>query len=102
MAAMKRTAYLVNVARGTLIDEPALADVLSREAIAGAALDVAEREPLPPENPLWRLKNLLLTPHVAGVTEHLWERQGTLLAENLERWFSGQELLNRVDLTRGY
>jgi phosphoglycerate dehydrogenase-like enzyme len=102
LTAMKRTAYLINVARGTLIDEPALMDALSREIIAGAALDVAEQEPLPPESPLWRAKNLLITPHVAGVTEHLWERQGALLAENLERWFDGRELLNQVDLSRGY
>jgi phosphoglycerate dehydrogenase-like enzyme len=102
LAAMKRTAYLINVARGTLIDEPALMDALSREVIAGAALDVAENEPLPPENPLWRTKNLLITPHVAGVGERLWERQGALLAENLERWFSGREMLNLVDTQRGY
>jgi D-2-hydroxyacid dehydrogenase (NADP+) len=102
LAAMKRTSYLVNVARGTLIDEAALMGALSREAIAGAALDVTEREPLPADSALWQVKNLLITPHVAGVTEHLWERQGTLLADNLERWFSGRELLNRVDLARGY
>jgi phosphoglycerate dehydrogenase-like enzyme len=102
LAAMKHTAYLVNVARGTLIDEPALMEALAREIIAGAALDVTEREPLPPESPLWQVKNLLITPHVAGVTEHLWERQGALLAENLERWFTGRELLNQVELSRGY
>lgn len=102
LAAMKRTAYLINIARGTLIDEAALAYALSRGTIAGAALDVTEREPLPPESPLWAMENLLLTPHVAGVSEHLWERQGALLAENLGRWFSGRELLNRVDLERGY
>jgi phosphoglycerate dehydrogenase-like enzyme len=77
-------------------------EALAREIIAGAALDVTEREPLPPESPLWQVKNLLITPHVAGVTEHLWERQGALLAENLERWFTGRELLNQVELSRGY
>lgn len=99
---MKSNAYLINVARGSLIDEAALVEALSRERIAGAALDVTEEEPLPPESPLWKCRHLLITPHIAGVTERLWERQGELLAENLERWFSGRELLNQADLARGY
>ncbi len=102
VALMKPTAYLVNVARGTLVDEAALADALARRAIAGAALDVTEREPLPPDSPLWKLDNLFLTPHMSAVSEHLWEQQTALLVENLERWFSGRDLLNRVDVTRGY
>ncbi len=99
---MKPTAFLVNVARGSLVDEVALADALTRRAIAGAALDVAEREPLPPESPLWALDNLFLTPHISAVSESLWDRQIELLLENLERWFSGRELRNQVDLKRGY
>jgi phosphoglycerate dehydrogenase-like enzyme len=102
LARMKSTAFLINVARGSLVDEAALAEALSRSSIAGAALDVTEHEPLPPESPLWKLENLLLTPHVSAASESLWERQTALLAENLERWFSGRELLNRVDLSRGY
>jgi phosphoglycerate dehydrogenase-like enzyme len=102
LARMKPSAYLINVARGTMIDEPALIDALRRRAIAGAALDVTEKEPLPPESPLWKLDNVFLTPHVSAVSEHLWERQADLLLENLERWFSGRELLNQVDLERGY
>jgi phosphoglycerate dehydrogenase-like enzyme len=99
---MKRTACLVNVARGTLVDEAALAAALGNGTIAGAALDVTETEPLPPENPLWRLPNVFITPHTSSVSEQLWPRQTELLLENLERWFSGRELLNTVDFARGY
>lgn len=100
--AMKPTAFLINVARGTLVDEAALIDTLRRRAIAGAALDVTEQEPLPPESPLWSLDNVFITPHISSVSEFLWDRQTELLLDNLERWFGGQELRNRVDLRRGY
>jgi D-2-hydroxyacid dehydrogenase (NADP+) len=99
---LKPSAYFVNVARGALVDEPALAAALEANAFAGAALDVASQEPLPPESPLWKLDNVFITPHVSAVTENLWARQTDLLLENLERWFGGCELLNRVDLKRGY
>lgn len=102
LARMKRTAFLINVARGTLVDEPALIEALRRRAIAGAALDVTEKEPLPAESPLWKLENVFITPHVSAVTDRLWERQAELLLENLERWFDGRELINPVDLERGY
>jgi D-2-hydroxyacid dehydrogenase (NADP+) len=101
-ALMKPSAYFVNVARGTLVDEPALIQALEQRKIAGAALDVTSQEPLPPENPLWKADNLFITPHMSAVSEHLWDRQTDLLIENLERWFGGRELLNRVDLARGY
>jgi phosphoglycerate dehydrogenase-like enzyme len=99
---MKPSVYFLNVSRGALVDEPALISVLEQRKIAGAALDVASQEPLPPENPLWKLDNAFITPHMSAVSEHLWERQTDLLMENLERWFAGDELLNRVDLNRGY
>jgi D-2-hydroxyacid dehydrogenase (NADP+) len=101
-ALMKTSAYFINVARGALVDEPALIAALQQNKIAGAGLDVASQEPLAPENPLWKLNNAFITPHVSAVSEHLWERQTDLLMENLERWFNGRELLNRVDLERGY
>ncbi len=101
-AAMKPSAYLINVARGSLIDESALASALERRKIAGAAIDVAAEEPLPRESPLWRLDNILITPHLAAASEHLWQRQTDLLLRNLERWFRGEELINRVDFARGY
>lgn len=102
LAAMKPTAFLLNVARGTLIDEAALIDTLQRRAIGGAALDVTEVEPLPPESPLWALDNVFITPHTSSVSEFLWDRQTELLLDNLERWFAGKELRNRVNLARGY
>ena len=102
LAVMKPSAYLVNVARGSLVDEAALVEALTRRAIAGAALDVTEQEPLPASSPLWSLENCFITPHTSGVTEFLWIRQTDLLLENLNRWFSGRELINRVDLGRGY
>ena len=101
-ALMKPSAYFLNVSRGALVDEPALISALEQHKIAGAALDVASQEPLPPENPLWKLDNAFITPHMSAVSEPLWERQTNLLMENLERWFAGDELLNRVDLNRGY
>jgi len=101
-ALMKPSAYFVNVARGALVDELALIHALQRNEIAGAALDVTSQEPLPADNPLWKLDNVFITPHVSAVSEHLWERQTDLLLENLERWFNGRELVNRVDLEHGY
>ena len=102
LAAMKRGAVLVNVARGSLVDQPALIAALEKRAIRGAALDVASPEPLPPENPLWSLENVFITPHTSGISERIWQRETELLLENLERWFRGEPLRNRVDLARGY
>jgi D-2-hydroxyacid dehydrogenase (NADP+) len=101
-AAMKPTAFVVNVARGSLIDEAALAVALDQHKIAGAAIDVAAEEPLPPSSPLWHLDNILVTPHLAAASEHLWQRQTDLLLKNLGRWFEDKDLLNRVDFERGY
>jgi D-2-hydroxyacid dehydrogenase (NADP+) len=101
-ARMKSSAYFMNVSRGALVDEPALINALERHAIAGAALDVASQEPLPPDSPLWKLENVVITPHMSAVSDQLWTRQTDLLLTNLERWFSGEELINRVDLERGY
>jgi phosphoglycerate dehydrogenase-like enzyme len=102
LAAMKPTAFLINVARGSLIDEAALLAALGRGQIAAAALDVTATEPLPETSPLWDCENLFITPHLSASSDRLWEREGDLLLENLERWFSGRELLNPVDLARGY
>ena len=99
---MKRSAFLINIARGSLLDDAALLGALERGEIAGAALDVSPVEPLPPESPLWTAKNILITPHTSAVSDRLWPRQTTLLLELLERWFDGRELYNIVDLQRGY
>ena len=99
---MKPDAYLINVARGNLVDEPALLEALRERRIGGAALDVFDAEPLPESSPFWSLDNLLITPHTAAVTEKLWERHFQLIAENLKRYLSGRPLLNQVDKKRGY
>lgn len=102
LAAMKPGAVLINVARGGLVDEPALIEALRAGTLGGAALDVFTREPLPADNPLWTLPNVILTPHVGGITPHYDERAMGLFAENLRRYVAGEPLLNVVDLKKGY
>ena len=102
MAKMKPDATLINVGRGPLVDEIALAEALRANKIGGAALDVFDKEPLPTDSPLWDLENLLITPHTAGMTDKLWERHYVLFSENLRRYFSGQPLLALVDKKSGY
>ncbi|HEY3367566.1 MAG TPA: D-2-hydroxyacid dehydrogenase [Symbiobacteriaceae bacterium] len=102
LARMKPTAYLINVARGAVVDEPALIQALQEGRIAGAGLDVTVQEPLPAESPLWSLPNVLLTPHVAGGSPRVMDRVLDLVAENLVRLADGQPLLNLVDKRRGY
>ncbi len=101
---MKKDAYLINVGRGTAIDEAALLQALREGVIAGAALDVTEKEPPPPESPLWDAPNLLLTPHIGSATspDYLWRRQYHVLADNLRRYLKGERLLYVVDKRRGY
>jgi phosphoglycerate dehydrogenase-like enzyme len=102
LARMKPDAYLVNVSRGPIVDEAALAQALRKRTIAGAALDVFEAEPLPQDSPLWDLDNLLITPHTAAVTEKLWERHYALIRENLRRFLAAEPLLGLVDKRKGY
>jgi phosphoglycerate dehydrogenase-like enzyme len=102
LAKMKRGARLINVGRGSLLDEAALIRALESGALGGAALDVAQTEPLPAESPLWKAPNLMITPHTSAVSDRLWHRETALLMELLERWFDGRELFNRVDFARGY
>ena len=102
IAKMKRGARLINVGRGLLLDEAVLIRALESGSLAGAALDVAQTEPLPPESPLWRAPNLLITPHTSAVSDRLWHRQKDLLMKLLECWFEGQEMFNRVDFAKGY
>jgi phosphoglycerate dehydrogenase-like enzyme len=102
LALMKPTACLINVGRGPLVDEPALAEALREKKIGGAALDVFPREPLPADSPLWDLPNLLITPHTAALTDKLWERHYELFSENLRRYLANQPLLAVVDKRKGY
>jgi phosphoglycerate dehydrogenase-like enzyme len=102
IAKMKRGGRLINIGRGSLLEEAALVRALESGALAGAALDVTGVEPLPPESPLWKAPNLFITPHTSGVSDRLWMRQTALLTDLLERWFDGRELFNQVDFGRGY
>lgn len=102
IALMKSGARLINVARGSLVDESALLAALQTGQLGGAAMDVASQEPLAATSPLWKAPNLFITPHTSGVSDRLWHRQTELLLRLLEEWFAGKELSNRVDLSRGY
>lgn len=102
LALMGRDAILVNVSRGRLVDERALIDALTQGRIAGAALDVFEHEPLDPSSPLWRLPNVIVTPHTSGFRADYWDAVVDLFAENLRRFERGEPLLNVVDLDAGY
>lgn len=102
LRAMKPTAYLINVARGTLVDTAALVEALQAGRIAGAGLDVTDPEPLPPGHPLWKLPNVIITPHLGGASDRFWERETALLRENLRRYLAGQPLLNVVEKRQGY
>lgn len=102
IARIKPGARLINVGRGSLLDESALIRALETGALGGAALDVTSVEPLPPESPLWRAPNLFITPHTSAVSDRLWHRETALLMDLLDRWFDGREMFNQVDFARGY
>lgn len=102
LARMKDSAYLINVGRGAVIDESALADALRAGRIAGAGLDAFETEPLPADSPLWKLDNVLITCHYSGLSPRYEERAMALFLENLQRYAAGEELKNIVDPTIGY
>ena len=102
LACMKPGAVVVNIARGGLIDEPALIAALQQGRLAGAGLDVVEHEPLAPDSPLWAMQNVLLTPHIGGrggVEQD--QRLAAFLADNLRRFLAGGELRNQVDPRTG-
>jgi phosphoglycerate dehydrogenase-like enzyme len=102
LLAMGSRAWLVNVARGRLVDTDALVHALREAWIAGAALDVTEPEPLPEGHPLWSLPNCLITPHMASVDELARAPYSRLVSENVRRFARGEELLGIVDPQRGY
>ncbi len=99
---MKDTAFLVNVGRGDLIDEAALVEALRTKQIAGAALDVFHEEPLPVDSELWGLDNLILSPHISGLSAHLSEETLALFLDNLNRYLSELPLYNRIKSQQGY
>lgn len=99
---MKPNTYLVNIARGRVVDEAALIRALQEQWIAGAGLDVTEQEPLPPDSALYTMQNVILTPHISGVSLQYDQRLTALFADNLRRYRTGEPLLNRYDPERGY
>jgi phosphoglycerate dehydrogenase-like enzyme len=102
LALMKPTAWLINVSRGKLLKEHDLVEALAAKKLAGAGLDVFEHEPLAADSPLWKMPNVIVTPHVAGFRDDYWEAAVELFAENLRRYRAGWPLLNLVDKQAGY
>ena len=102
LRALKPTAWVINIARGPIVDEAALAAALAERRIGGAALDVFETEPLPASSPLWSLDNAILTPHVSNSSPRVRERSLALVTENVRRFKAGEPLLNLVDRAVGY
>jgi phosphoglycerate dehydrogenase-like enzyme len=99
---MKRTAYLINVGRGVIVDLADLTAALEAGEIAGAGLDVFEIEPLPAEHPLWKMPNVIITPHAAAASPRVAERHLETLLDNVRRFVAGQPLRNVVDKSRWY
>lgn len=99
---MKKTAVLINVGRGALVDEAELISALAAGRIAGAALDVFEEEPLPTTSPLWNLPNVIISPHISGNSLRYSEKVTTLFIENLRRYLEKRPLLNRLNREHGY
>ena len=96
---MKPSAYLVNVARGGVVDEAALIEALEADAIAGAALDVFAQEPLPAESPLWKTKNLTLFPHLGGYSLGYEDRAMPTIAGNMAKFLTG-DLKNMINIVK--
>lgn len=102
LAVMKQSAVIINIARGSLIQEDALVRALQEKRIAGTGLDVFETEPLPEDSPLWQMPNVIITPHVAGGTPYYMDRLMDIFVENLKRYQAGESLINVVDKQLGY
>jgi cyclase len=102
VGAMKKSAYLINIARGGIVQTPALVEALQNKQIAGAGFDVTDPERLPAEHPLWKMPNVVMSPHVGGQSEGAHERQWRLLRENVRRFAAGEPLLCVVDKEKGY
>ena len=102
LARMKRTAVLINVGRGALVDSTALLEALRDGRLRGAGLDVFEPEPVPDDHPIWELPNVIMTPHVSAVTAGFWDREAALIERNIRRLARGEPLENLVDPERGY
>lgn len=99
---MKKTAYLIDISRGGVVNQEALLNALAEEELAGAALDVYPEEPPPVDSPMWKSGKLILTPHISGNSPHYMERAVTLFAENLQRYVTNSPLINEYNPDRGY
>lgn len=99
---MKPTSYIIDISRGGIIDHEALIPALKEKRIAGAALDVFPEEPLPEDNQLWELPNVIITPHISGITHYYDERAVEMFSANLQRYLAKQPLLNQIELNLGY
>jgi len=99
---MKPTAYIINIARGAVIDNKALIKALKEGWIAGAGLDVFEEEPLPKDSEFWKLDNVIITPHISGSTPRYNERAVMVFRENMKRYLEGRPLINIVDKKAGF
>jgi phosphoglycerate dehydrogenase-like enzyme len=99
---MKPTAFLINISRGHIVDENALAKALKEKWITGAALDVFSREPLSPESELWSMPNMIITPHIAGFLSDYNKRTTDFFCKNLKRYLQGKQLLNTIDKEKGF
>lgn len=102
LSLMKPSAFLINLARGDVIDEHELILALQKGKLAGAALDVFEQEPLPSSSPLWSMENVVLTPHIAGSSTHYTERVSSIFYHNVRAILDGGEMMNVVNLIEGY
>ncbi len=94
LTAMKPTAFLINVSRGSVVDEVALLSALQSGEIARAAMDVFDAEPLPADNPLWKQPNVIISPHISGFARDYREKAARLFIENLKRYLARKDLLN--------
>ena len=102
LSGIQKGAVLINVSRGSLVDEDALVEKLESGHLRGAGLDVFAQEPLPTGHPLWSLPNVLLTPHISAVTRAYWKREAGLIVENVQRFLKKEPLLNEVNKNMGY
>ena len=100
--AMKPTGVIINVGRGAVIDEDAMIDALDKDKIGGAALDVFSTEPLPADNPLWKMQNVIISPHVSGQSTAYHELAADVFIANLKRYVNNEPLMNKLDIKRGY
>ncbi len=99
---LKPTAVVINAGRGELMDESAAIEVLQTNRIRGMAMDVFHQEPLPPESPLWDLPGLLLTPHMAAMTDRFLDRSIDRFIKNYQLYVKGEEMIDVADFTKGY